>query len=225
MVFTIPKENILAQLLKQLKSQFFITKEEESVIGECFDYALAACEENFQHSANKYYFTEVGGAKSCRFNPYHSVQYMTFLYYLSHDIYKNANVGSISDKIYYLNKIFNSVDLFYAIELPSIWGAEHPLGSIMGRAHYSNQFYFFQGCTVGGTGELGNEIYPYIEENVCMYAHSSILGNCHIGKNVKIGAGALVKDQDVPDNCLVFGQSPNLIIKENKHIKSDNFTI
>ena len=60
MVFTIPKENILAQLLKQLKSQFFITKEEESVIGERFDYALAACEENFLHSANKYYFTEVG---------------------------------------------------------------------------------------------------------------------------------------------------------------------
>lgn len=225
MVYTIPKEDILAQLLIQLKSQFFITKEEEAVIGERFDYALTACEENFLHSANKYYLTEVRGAKSCRFNPYHSVQYMTFLYYLSHDIYKNANVGNISDKIYYLNKIFNSVDLFYAIELPSIWGAEHPLGSILGRAHYSNQFYFFQGCTVGGTGELGKEIYPYIEENVCMYAHSSILGNCHIGKNVKIGAGALVKDQDVPDNSLVFGQSPNLIIKENKHRVSDNFII
>ncbi len=150
---------------------------------------------------------------------------MIFLYYLSYDIYIKEKVTDLCDKIYYLNKIFNSVDLFYAIELPKTWGAEHPLGSIMGRAHYSNQFYFFQGCTVGGTGELGNESYPYIEENVCMYAHSSILGNCHIGKNVKIGAGALVKDQDVPDNSLVFGQSPNLIIKKNKHRESDNFII
>ena len=46
-----------------------------------------------------------------------------------------------------------------------------------------------------------------------MYANSSILGKCHIGKNVQIGAGALVKNQDVPDNSIVFGQSPNLIIK------------
>ena len=213
MVYTIPKENILAQLLMQLKSHFFISEEEKAVIESRFDFALAACEDNFSHSENKYYFTE-GGAKMCRFNPYHSVQYMTFLYYLSHDIYKNAKVGQLCDKIYYLNKIFHSVDLFYAIDLPTYFGAEHPLGAVMGRAKYSNGFFFYQGCTVGGTyDKAGNIHYPIIEENVKMYANSSILGKCHIGKNVQVGAGALVKNQDVPDNSIVFGQSPNLIIK------------
>ena len=217
MVFTIPKEDILAQLLMQLKSHFFISEEEKSIIEERLDYALAACEENFSHSENKYYFTVLGGAKMCRFNPYHSVQYMTFLYYLSHDIYKNANVGQLCDKIYYLNKIFHSVDLFYAIELPAHFGAEHPLGSVMGRAQYCNGFFFYQGCTVGGTYDKAGSIhYPVLEENVKMYANSSILGKCHIGKNVQIGAGALVKNQDVPDNSIVFGQSPNLIIKQSK---------
>ena len=48
-----------------------------------------------------------------------------------------------------------------------------------------------------------------------MFANSSILGKCHIGKNVNIEAGAIVKNQDVPDNCTVFGQSPNLIIKKS----------
>lgn len=214
MVFTIPKEEILAQLLMQLKSHFNISEDEKSIIEERFDYALAACEENFSHSENKYYFTEVGGAKMCRFNPYHSVQYMTFLYYLSHDIYKNSNAGQLCDKTYYLNKIFHSVDLFYAIDLPTHFGAEHPLGAVMGRAKYSNGFFFYQGCTVGGTYDKeGNIHYPIIEENVKMYANSSILGKCHIGKNVQIGAGALVKNQDVPDKSIVFGQSPNLIIK------------
>lgn len=215
MVFTIPKEDILAQLLMQLKSHFFLSKEEKSIIEERFDYAIAACEENFSHSENKYYFTELGGgAKMCRFNPYHSVQYMTFLYYLSHDIYENVNAGQLCDKIYYLNKIFHSVDLFYAIDLPENFGAEHPLGSVMGRAQYSNGFFFYQGCTVGGTYDKAGSIhYPVIEENVKMYANSSILGKCHIGKNAQIGAGALVKNQDVPDNSIVFGQSPNLIIK------------
>jgi serine O-acetyltransferase len=172
------------------------------------------CEENFSHSENKYYFTEVGGKRMCSFNPYHAVQYMIFLYYLSHDIYKKANVNQLCDKIYCLNKIFHSVDLFYAIDLPDHFGAEHPLGSVMGRAQYSNGFFFYQGCTVGGTYDKAGSInYPVIEENVKMYANSSILGKCHIGRNAQIGAGALVKNQDVPDNSIVFGQSPNLIIK------------
>lgn len=142
---------------------------------------------------------------------------MTFLYYLSHDIFKNCKAGQLCDKIYYLNKIFHAVDLFYAIELPAHFGAEHPLGAVMGRAKYSNGFFFYQGCTVGGTKDKeGNISYPVIEENVRMYANSSILGRCHVGRNVQIGAGALVKNQDIPDNSIVFGQSPSLIIKSSK---------
>lgn len=49
-----------------------------------------------------------------------------------------------------------------------------------------------------------------------MFANSSILGRCKVGDNVKIGAGALVKNEDIPSDSIVFGQSPNLIIK---HIK------
>ena len=172
-------------------------------------------ETNFAHSENKYFTIETEKGRVPRFNPYHSVQWMTFLYYLSHNLYLWES--NLCDKVYYLNKIMNSVDLFYAVELPDIWTAEHPLGSIMGRAHYSNRFFFMQGCTVGGTGLMGKEVYPYLEENVCMYANSTIVGDCHIGKNVKIGAGALVKNQNVPDNTLVFGQSPNLIFKVNKN--------
>ena len=217
MVFTIPKEDILTQLLMQLKSHFFITDEEKTIIESRFDSVLDMCEENFNHSDNKYYFTEVGGKRMCSFNPYHAVQYMIFLYYLSHDIYKNARASQLCDKIYYFNKILHSVDFFYAIELPEHFGAEHPLGAVMGRAKYRNGFFFYQGCTVGGTHDKhGNLFYPELGENVHMYSNSSILGNCHIGNNVNIGAGCIVKNQDVPDNCTVFGQSPNLIIKQNK---------
>lgn len=217
MVFTIPKEEIFAQLLMQLKSHFFITEEEKAVIESRIDFALAACEENFSHSENKYYWIEENGVRTCRFNPYHAIQYMVFLYYLSHDIYLNANVGQLCDKIYYLNKIFHSVDMFYAIELPKQFGAEHPLGSVMGRAKYNNGFFFYQGCTVGGTRDKqGNLFYPEIGENVHMFTNSSILGNSHIGSNVSIGAGCIVKNQDVPADSIVFGQSPNLIIKNKQ---------
>ena len=51
-------------------------------------------------------------------------------------------------KFYYLNKIMNSVEMFYEVELPSVFCCDHPLGSVMGRARYSDFFYFSQGCTV-----------------------------------------------------------------------------
>lgn len=119
----------------------------------------------------------------------------------------------LADKVYYLNKVMNSVDLFYEIELPDHFGVEHPLGSVMGRAKFGDEFFFYQGCTVGGN----HLTYPTIGSNVTMYANSSIIGNCHIGDNVSLGAGCLIKDQDIPSNSLVFGQSPNIVIKTKKN--------
>lgn len=176
------------------------------------DMVYPRLEKNFANSSNKYFVVYTNDGWLPRFDPFHSVQWMTFLYYLSHELYLQQS--NLCDKVYYLNKIMNSVDLFYAIELPDIWSAEHPLSSVMGRAKYSNGFFFYQGCTVGGTRDRENNLYyPVIEENVRMYANSSILGHCHIGRNVQIGAGALVKNQDVPADSIVFGQSPNIIIK------------
>lgn len=82
----------------------------------------------------------------------------------------------------------------------------------MGRAEYSDYFEFSQGCTVGNN----NGVYPRFGERVFMMSDSKVIGDCEIGSNVIIGANACVKDQDVPSNALVFGESPNLVIKENR---------
>lgn len=157
----------------------------------------------FCRSANKYF-------QSGTTSPFHSVQYCIFLYWLSHVMAEKDGNGQNAEKIYYLNKIINSVDLFYEVKLPRIWACEHPLGSIMGRATYSDNFFFYQGCTVGGN----NGYYPNIGFNVTMYSNSKILGRCNIGNHVIIGANAYVKNTDIPDNCIVFGQTPNLTIKQ-----------
>lgn len=106
--------------------------------------------------------------------------------------------------------MLNGVDLFYAIELPEHWNCEHPLSSVMGRAKYGDYFFFYQGCTVGGNHHLE---YPVLGHHVTMYSNSKILGKSHIGSNVIIAANAYVKDTDIPDNSIVFGQFPNLTIK------------
>lgn len=106
----------------------------------------------------------------------------------------------------------SSCDLFYEVELPDFFMLDHPQGTVMGRAKYSDGFSFSQYSTVGNN----KGIYPVIGRNCEMCMNSAIIGNCHIGDNVTIGAGALVKDEDIPSDCMVFGQSPNLIIKAKK---------
>ena len=119
--------------------------------------------------------------------------------------------------LYYLNKILHSNDWYYQIELPDIVWAEHPLGSVLGRAKYGNGFFFMQNCTVGGSPNASSAIcYPTIGENVLLYAGSSILGEACIGNNVIISAGTLIINEQIPDNCMVFGRSPHLIIKQKE---------
>lgn len=206
MIFEIHKEDIVKGLIRQLNSFFSISDAEIRVLNSLSEVVFQRCEYNFSKNKNKYY-SRKGEAY---FNPYHSGQYTLFLYYFSNTVFKKeADHLRLADKIYYLNRTMNACDLFYEVELPEIFMLDHPLGSVMGRATFGNYFAFGQNCTVGNN----NNIFPVIGEHVTMTANTMILGNATIGNHVILGAGACVKDQDVPDNSLVFGSSPNLIIK------------
>ena len=118
----------------------------------------------------------------------------------------------ICEKIYLLNKLLNGLDLFYEVELPDIFFTDHPVGAVIGRGKFSNHFSFTQSCTVGNN----NGKYPIIGEGVKMLGHSSILGSSKISRNVFIAPYTCVIDQDIPENCLVFGKSPKLKIVKKK---------
>ncbi len=202
------KEKLLSLLIKQISNFFDIEKSYITLLEKNVDDVLQKLDICFSSIKNKYYNSN----GKTTFNPYHSGQYTIFLYYFSHAV-SNAGAGELASKIYYLNKIMNGVDLYYEIELPPIFFLEHPVGSVMGRARYGNRFCFQQNCTVGGNNFF-NDIYPIIGDNVWMFANSAIIGNSTIGNNVYVGAGCLIKDQNIPSNSIVFGQSPNLIIKQ-----------
>lgn len=144
----------------------------------------------------------------------HTVQYTIFLYILSNELYKSQKKKKASF-VYYLNKIMNSVEWFYAVDLPKHFFAEHPLGSVLGKATYGDYFWIYQGVTVGGNWKGDKICYPVIGEHVTMFSNSTVLGDCHIGNNTIIAANTYIKDMDIPDNSIIFGQYPNLIIKKN----------
>lgn len=190
----------------QLKNFFALTEEEEKDILSVSDVVEKKAKKALSGFNNKYLRAEL--------SPFNSVINCNYLYWLSRELHQMHS--GAADKVYYLNKMLNSVDLFYAIELPDEWSCEHPLGTVMGRAKYGNHFFFYQGCTVGGNYNKGILQYPVIGENVIMYSNSKIIGNSVIGDNVLIAANTYIKNETIPDNSIVFGQSPNLIIKQRK---------
>lgn len=177
-------------------------------IKKVFPVVLKRTSHCFSASTNKYYRDK----NRLVFNPYHSGQYTIFLYFLSNQLWKtNPHAKQIADKIYYLNKTLNGLDIYYEVEMPSIFFLDHPVGSVLGRAKYGDGFSFSQNCTVGNN----HGIYPEIGKNVVLHSGAKILGSCKIGNDVVVSANCYIKDQNVPDGCLVFGASPNLIFKKS----------
>mgnify|MGYP000449756887 CR=1 FL=1 len=201
----------LIDLLHKQLSMFLITDDEVKQIENTLVETLERTNYCFSKSKNKYY--SYGGKTF--FNPFHSGQWCIFLYFLSNSIYRKDSFNrAICDKIYYLNRMLNSVDLFYEVNMPSIFMLDHPLGTVIGRGTFGDYFSFSQGCTVGNN----KGVFPVFEENVNMLSNSKVLGNSRIGKNVIISANTYIKDQDVESNVIVFGSSPNLIFKLRKYV-------
>ena len=204
MRISISTKELINLTLNQLSSLFTLGQKEAVELTNAIHQVLEQVEYCFSYNKNKYYYEY----DTVVFNPFHSGQYTIYLYFLSRYLFRKNVNKLLTDKVYYLNKMLNCTDIYYEVELPAVFGLDHPVGSVIGRAKYSNFFYFTQNCTVGNN----RGIYPVFGENVILLAGAMVIGSSHVGKNCIISAKAYVRDQDIPDNSLVFGQSPNLVI-------------
>jgi serine O-acetyltransferase len=208
MIISISKDKLFDLLTSQLDNLFKLEgKSDVEILDNILDDVLAKTEHCFSYNKNKYYHKN----GQTYFHPFHSGQYSIFLYFLSRRLFLEKQ-ALLADKVYYLNKTLNSVDLYHEVEMPDIFGLDHPLGSVIGRAKFSNYFYFTQNCTVGNN----HGRYPSFGRNVKLFAGAAVIGNCIIGDNCIISARTFIKDQNVPPNSLVFGSSPDLVIKSKE---------
>jgi len=207
MDISIGKKALCKLIALQLRNNFFLENEEQGLLVEGIELAIMSTEKCLSGINMKYISHN---NNRVLFDPYHSVQYTIFLYYLSRRVWEIDSGSKLASKIFYLNKMLNACDLFYEIDLPDVFLLSHPVGSVIGRGKFSNYFIFQQNCTVGSN----NNIFPSFGEYVWLHAGVTIIGDSNIGKNVFVAADAYIKDTDIPDNSIVFGKSPNLIIKQ-----------
>tara|TARA_B100001057_G_C22870241_1_gene958511 strand:+ start:3177 stop:3830 length:654 start_codon:yes stop_codon:yes gene_type:complete len=149
------------------------------------------------------------------FNHLNSDQYAMFLYTLSNVIYKKDMKDNISiaTKIYLLNKTLHGIDIFYEINLPKIFIFIHPLGTVLGRANYSDYFAVYQRCGIGSN----NDSYPKLGKYLTLHPGASVLGKSKIEDNCSIGTDSLVLDRNIKKNSIYIG-NPML----NKILKKTN---
>lgn len=211
------EENIDEILFRQLVT--FWNNIDRRAITDAIPLALDAIEKNYTGMPNRRYWD----GEEVVFSPYISTQWMNFLYRLSHALYTKKDYKS-ADQVYYLNKVMHANDWFYAIELPVHFHCEHPLGSVLGRADYGDYLFVYQGTTIGGNRSRGTLKYPIIGSNVILFANATIVGDCHIGNNVVVSAGTFLINETIPNNSIVFGQSPNIVIKTKSEDEIKEYT-
>lgn len=199
---------VLAEYTKRQLDMFFPDRANLSAVDDFLSEALERVECCFSAVHAKYFRDDCGAVI---FNHLHSDQYAMYLYFLANTIYRFGGDLRVSEKLFCLNKALNAVDAYYTISLPDIFLFSHPVGTVLGRAVYSNYFLVYQNCTVGSNHYTD---YPVLGEYVAMYSGSSVLGKSKVGNNCKIATKSVLIDSNLADNTIFIGDKINPQIRE-----------
>ena len=202
MKMSLTKDELLNYLAKQL-DVFFPdgTPLDRDGLARHLPIVLERMEFCFSRIGNRYFFD----GSSVLFNHLHADQYAMFLYLTSHALYRGGADVRTCDKIFHLNRLLHGIDAFYEVDLPDIFLFVHPLGTVLGRGRYADYFLVYQRCGIGSN----RNIYPTLDRFVTLRPGSSILGNCHIGENCTMAAGACILDRDLEANSVYMGNPMN----------------
>jgi len=211
MNISLNKSELLLYTIKQLELFFPDgSTVNQAEIRKSFYFALERVENCFSNIHGKYYNNQ--GIVS--FNHLNGDHYATFLYYFSNTLYKDESRIANCEKLFLLNKYLHGVDVYYEVNLPDIFIFVHPLGTVLGRADYSNFLVVYQGCNVGAN----KDVYPKLGQYLSLHPGSSVLGNSVIGDNVTVGANSLVLDNTLGPNVKYVGNPKNHYIFKNNDI-------
>ena len=108
---------------------------------------------------------------------------------------------NICDKIILLNKALHGCWYTYKVELPDIFILIHPVGSVIGHAHYSDYLVVCQNVTIGQK-EVGDM--STIRENCFLGTGATIMGVCDIGENVSLGIHTIVYNESIDKDSVVY---------------------
>ncbi len=197
----------LADLAARQVNVFFPDDDEVSPAGlsVAVEAALARVEHCFTRIDNKYFFD---GSQAV-FDHLHGDQYAMWLYLLSHELHRGGGPASACKKLFLLNKALHGCDVYYEVELPSIFLFVHPLGTVLGRGRYADHLLVYQRCGVGSN----HDVYPTLGRHLTLRPGSAVLGRCVVGDHCSIAAESLLLDRDLPSHSVYIGNPRDHLIR------------
>jgi serine O-acetyltransferase len=172
---------------------------------------LVRLEHCFTRINNKYFFD----GKQAVFDHLHGDQYAMWLYLLANQLHRDGAPAVWCKKLFLLNKALHGCDIFYEVELPSIFLLVHPLGSVLGRGRYSDYLIVYQRCGVGSN----HDIYPTLGRHLTLRPGSAVLGNATVGDNCSIAAESLLLDRDLASNSVYIGNPRDHTIRQQTQLQ------
>lgn len=202
MRLSLPRTDLALYVRKQFEN-LFPDGADLGDLQKLVDLALERIEHCFSRVRLKGFFAN----GEARFSHWHSDQYAIFLYYLANSAFREKPGHPVADKAYALNKALHALDAYYEVGLPDVFAVQHPVGTVLGRAAYSDYFICYHNCTVGAN--LDND-YPAFGRGIVMYGGSRVIGKTALGDNTLVSTGAIVIDGGTfePDSVL-HGIHPN----------------
>lgn len=154
------------------------------------------------------------------FSPLESEKNTQFLWLLSNTVYRARGAHALADRLFYLNKTLNGFTCFYDTPLPDIFFIGHSVGTVLGKANYSDYLMVFQGATIGQM----NGKSPTLGKGVILFPGANIAGNCTIGNRVFVSANVAVVDRDVAQNSVVLQGSDGIkVVPAKRDILAEYF--
>lgn len=182
------------------------------------DLAIFRLENCFKEISLKHY----NDGEQTHLNHLFTDQYLMYVWFLANTIFKENPNKNICNKLYGLNKSLFAFDCMYDTELPNIFIIFHGAGTMLGKAKYSDYFIALQGCTIGS--HKGK--YPILDKAVSLTAHSSIIGDCSIGKRVSIGSYSNVFKKNIEnDHVAIRNENGELSVKSSPNNYAQQFFI
>lgn len=183
-------------------------------INKAFVRALERVEYCFSFINNSAYSDSHG---ETFFSHLHSDQYAQFLYFFSNSLWEISENKPICDKLIYLNKVLNGFFYSYKCKLPDIFFLTHPVGSILGNAHYSDYLVISQNVTINTGESINGDLCPRLGKGLYLAAGAKIIGNETIGDRVSIGVDAVVYNQKIEmDKVVERSTNGNILIRNRR---------
>lgn len=141
-------------------------------------------------------------------------------YRIAHQLYKEK-VNLLPRIITEISHSRTGIDIHPEAKIGKSFCIDHGTSLVIGQTAIIGDFVkLYQGVTLGAFSVKKDNIgkrHPTLEDNVTVYARSTILGgNTIIGKNAVIGGNTWIT-KSVPENAIVYMEQP-----ANQMIKLDN---